>query len=214
MDSPSPMPLAAIDEPVPERAGPRFPRLLRVFEPAPPAETMLQDPAEIRAQYRYWQRRILYSSMIGYAMYYFVRKNLSLAMPGIGQELGIGKGDLGLFLTLHGLLYGVSKFANGFLGDRTNARTFMAAGLVFSALVNVCFGFGSAVMTLGVLWMLNGWVRSYTRAFAMKSRNCFVFIYFLSPIPRTLFEMVRPGRSTPRRRSGPRPVFCGPPRYR
>lgn len=136
-----------------------MPRLLRVFEPAPQAETMLHDPAEIRAQYRYWQRRILYSSMIGYAMYYFVRKNLSLAMPGIGQELGIGKGDLGLFLTLHGLLYGVSKFANGFFGDRTNARTFMAAELILSAILNVCFGFSSAVMTLGVLWMANGWVQ-------------------------------------------------------
>ena len=80
-------------------------------------------------------------------------------MPGLGKDLGIGKADLGLFLTLHGVLYGVSKFANGFLGDRTNARTFMATGLILSAIVNVCFGFSSAVVTLGLLWMLNGWVQ-------------------------------------------------------
>ena len=132
---------------------------LSLFAPAPPAEVMLEDPAEIRAQYRYWQRRILIGSIIGYASYYFVRKNLSVAMPGMSKDLGIGKADLGLFLTLHGVLYGFSKFGNGFLGDRTNARVFLAAGLILSALVNICFGFSSAVLTLGLLWMLNGWVQ-------------------------------------------------------
>ena len=120
---------------------------------------MLQEPAEIKSQYRYWQRRILFSTIVGYAMFYFVRKNLSIAMPEMGRELGIGKADLGLFLTLHGLLYGASKFANGFLGDRTNARTFMAAGLFLSATVNIAFGLSSTVLMLGLLWMLNGWVQ-------------------------------------------------------
>lgn len=137
----------------------RFPYLLRAFEPAPAAETILQDPEEVSTQYRYWQRRILLGTIVGYSAYYFVRKNLSVAMPGMAEDLGIGKADLGLFLTLHGLLYGVSKFAHGFLGDRTNARTFMAAGLVLSAIVNIFFGFSSTVLALGLLWMLNGWVQ-------------------------------------------------------
>jgi OPA family glycerol-3-phosphate transporter-like MFS transporter/OPA family sugar phosphate sensor protein UhpC-like MFS transporter len=119
----------------------------------------LTDPAEINAQYRRWQRQILISSIIGYAAYYFVRKNLSVAMPVMERDLGIGKSELGLFLTLHGVLYGVSKFANGFLGDRTNARTFMAAGLLLSAIMNVCFGFSSGAIALGVFWLLNGWVQ-------------------------------------------------------
>ncbi|HOY57365.1 MAG TPA: MFS transporter [Verrucomicrobiota bacterium] len=133
--------------------------LLSLFAPAPAAEVALEDPVEIKARYAYWQRRILISTIVGYALYYFVRKNFSIAMPGMGKELGIGKADLGLFLTLHGLLYGVSKFANGILGDRSNARTFMAAGLLLSAIVNVFFGFSSALLTLGVLWMLNGWIQ-------------------------------------------------------
>ena len=33
------------------------------------------------------------------------------------------------------------------------------AGLLLSAIVNVFFGFSSAVFTLGFLWMLNGWVQ-------------------------------------------------------
>jgi len=110
-------------------------------------------------KFRYWQRRTLIATMIGYAAYYFVRKNLSLAMPAMERDLGITKSDLGLFLTLHGLLYGVSKFANGFLGDRANARYFMIAGLLLSALANVVFGFSSAVIVLGMTWMANGWVQ-------------------------------------------------------
>jgi phosphoglycerate transporter family protein len=135
----------------------RFPSWLRLFEPTPAAAAPLTDPAGIRQSYRTWQRRVLISSLIGYAVYYFVRKNLSVAMPVLEDDLHLSKSVLGLFLTLHGVLYGISKFANGFFGDRCNARVFMVAGLVASALMNVFFGLGSAAVTLGVVWMLNGW---------------------------------------------------------
>lgn len=141
----------------PTQAGSRFPAWLRLFEPAPPAAKPLTDPDEIRSSYRLWQRRVLISTIIGYATFYFVRKNLSIAMPLMERDLGISKSGLGLFLTLHGVLYGVAKFANGFFGDRCNARAFMVVGLAASALMNIWFGLGSAVVTLGVVWMLNGW---------------------------------------------------------
>lgn len=78
-------------------------------------------------------------------------------MPVMESNLGIQKTQLGLFLTMHGLLYGVSKFANGFLGDRANARVMMVSGLGMSALLNVLFGLSSTVIALGVIWTLNGW---------------------------------------------------------
>ena len=135
----------------------RFPLLLRVFEPAPAMPVTLTDPAQIAASHRYWQRRIMVSTIIGYATYYFVRKNLSIAMPVMEKTLGFTKTDLGLFLTLHGVLYGVSKFVNGFFGDRCHVRTFMVTGLVLSAIANVFFGLSSAVAALGIFWMINGW---------------------------------------------------------
>jgi phosphoglycerate transporter family protein len=135
----------------------RFPVLLRFFEPAPPAPVMLTDPVQIKVEHRAWERRVMVSTIIGYAMFYFVRKNLSIAMPVMEKSLGITKTDLGLFLTLHGVLYGVSKFVNGFFGDRCHVRTFMVTGLVLSAVMNVCFGFSSAVAALGFFWMINGW---------------------------------------------------------
>ena len=50
-----------------------------------------------------------------------------------------------------------SKFGNGFLADRSSSRAFLTVGLVASAIMNVLFGFSSAVLTLGIVWMLNGW---------------------------------------------------------
>ena len=117
----------------------------------------LADPEQIRERYAFYRPRILLWTTVGYGMFYFVRKNLSIAMPVMHQQIGISKADLGLFLTLHGLLYGVSKFANGIIADRADARIFMAIGLIVSAVLNICFGLSTAVVTLGVFWMLNGW---------------------------------------------------------
>lgn len=134
-----------------------FGRLLRIFAPAPAATQEITGATEIANEYRFWQKRVLFTSIIGYATFYFVRKNLSVAMPIMQSSLGFKKTQLGLFLTLHGLLYGVSKFANGFLGDRANARAFMALGLGASALMNVLFGLNSTAVLLGLIWMANGW---------------------------------------------------------
>src|SRR2546426_91845 len=136
---------------------PAFGRLLRIFAPAAAIPIESHDADNVARKYRYWQKRVLLTSIVGYATFYFVRKNLSIAMPVMQSSLGFKKTQLGLFLTLHGLLYGVSKFANGFLGDRTNARAFMAFGLGASALMNVLFGFNSAVVVMGLIWMANGW---------------------------------------------------------
>src|SRR5437016_14262583 len=136
---------------------PAFGRLLRIFAPAAAITIESHDAGTVAGKYRYWQKRSLFTLIIGYATFYFVRGNLPFAMPLMEHNLGIQKQQLGLFLTLYGLLYGVSKFANGFLGDRANARAFMAFGMGSSALMNVFFGFSSAVVTLGLIWMANGW---------------------------------------------------------
>ena len=75
-------------------------------------------------RFKYWEFRTMAMCIFGYALFYFVRKNLSIAMPYLNEEMGISKSDLGLFLTLHGLIYGLSKFVNGIWGDRSNARYF------------------------------------------------------------------------------------------
>ena len=108
-------------------------------------------------RFKYWEFRTIAMCIFGYALFYFVRKNLSIAMPYLNEEMGISKSDLGLFLTLHGVIYGLSKFVNGIWGDRSDARRFLVTGLVFCAICNLLFGFSSSVLALGIFWVLNGW---------------------------------------------------------
>ncbi|WP_294079399.1 MFS transporter [Proteiniphilum sp. UBA5384] len=108
-------------------------------------------------RFKYWETRTIIACIVGYAMFYFVRKNISIAMPYMNQELGISKTDLGLFLTLHGLIYGLSKFINGIWGDRSNARYFLVSGLILCAIANILFGLSSSIVVLGIFWVINGW---------------------------------------------------------
>jgi len=87
------------------------------------------------------QWRVLIATMVGYTLFYFMRKNFSFAMPGLEQDCGITKAQLGNFLFAGGIVYGVSKFVNGFIGDRTNSRKMLCFGLLACTLVNVAFGF-------------------------------------------------------------------------
>lgn len=109
--------------------------------------------------FRRWQTRTIICAMLGYALFYFIRKNLAVALPSIEANLGISKVQLGVFLTLHGLLYGFSRLFNGMWADRTSARVFMVAGLLLSVLMNICFGLSSTALLLGVFWVINGWVQ-------------------------------------------------------
>jgi len=155
-------------------------QILTLLKPAPALEPMIADPARVQKEYRYWRTRTMYTTIIGYALFYFVRKNLSLAMPGMEADLGISKSELGLFLTLNGLIYGVSRFANGVAADRLNPRYLMSLGLFAAALMNLFFGLSSAVWAFGLFWMLNGWfqgmgfppcARSLTNWFSAKERG-------------------------------------------
>ena len=129
--------------------------------------------------FQYWQWETIIATMIGYALFYFVRKNFSLAMPGLQAEFGISKVELGLFLTLHGVIYGLSRFANGIISDRGSARIVASLGLMLCALVNIFFGFSDTaaewviaiaakygttwaftsvlVYIMGIVWIINGY---------------------------------------------------------
>ncbi|RKX37373.1 MAG: MFS transporter [Verrucomicrobia bacterium] len=126
------------------------------LNPAPDAPR-ITDQDEMRKSYKYWRFRSIYSILIGYMGFYFVRKSLAVAMPYIGEEFGYSKEKLGLILTVAGLTYGVSKFINGFGGDRTNPRYFMALGLILSAGMNLLFGLSSALLFFFLFWIINSW---------------------------------------------------------
>lgn len=97
---------------------------------------------EVIKKFKQWQWRTILVSMIGYAIYYFVRKNFSIAMPGLTAQYGISNTAFGFVIGIGSLIYGMSRFINGFVVDRYSARAVMAIGLLLCALSNFAFGFG------------------------------------------------------------------------
>ena len=84
----------------------------------------------IKKKYRYWEWRTIAVLFVGYALFYFVRKNLGMAIPAMEKELGITKTELGIFLTIHSIIYGLSRFMNGILVDRFSKKKIMSIGLL------------------------------------------------------------------------------------
>ncbi len=108
--------------------------------------------------------------------YITLSKHFSVVMPALEAELGISKVQLGIFLTLNGIIDGISRFVNGFLAEQVQPQeAHVPRPLVLSAVTNlvICFSpsmnsfmnvldtEGKATMTLvniiGTLWVLNGY---------------------------------------------------------
>ena len=109
--------------------------------------------------FRKAQTKFILSSAIVYAFFYLTRKNLSMAQPGMLEEGVISTYAIGTMLTIHGIVYGLSRFANGFWADRLNGRIFMTVGIALSALMNILFGCASLSILFAVFWVLNGWTQ-------------------------------------------------------
>ena len=109
--------------------------------------------------FRIAQNKFIVYSAIVYAFFYLTRKNLSMAMPGMMEEGVISTYAVGTMLSLHGILYGLSRFVNGFWADRLNGRVFMTIGLALSAVMNFCFGCTTLSVLFAVFWIVNGWTQ-------------------------------------------------------
>ena len=85
-----------------------------------PAPHVARLPADrIDAEYKRLRMQVFWGTFLGYATYYLLRKNFSLAMPYIVEESGYTKAQLGIVLTMLSIAYGFSKFVMGNVSDRT-----------------------------------------------------------------------------------------------
>lgn len=134
--------------------------MISFFKPAPHLKQVPDQ--EVDPLYRRMRWQIFFGIFFGYAAYYFVRKNFALAMPGM-IEAGYDKAELGFALSAISIAYGLSKFVMGTVSDRSNPRTFLAAGLFLSAITMLFMGFSpfatSSVWIMFVLLFINGWVQ-------------------------------------------------------
>lgn len=122
-------------------------------QPEPPQPP--KDAAQIDRLYRYWRVRVMYSMVTGYALFYFLRNNLPMASKAIIDEHHFSNTQWGVVLSSSTIVYAFSKFFSGIIGDRANPRLLLSLGLLFSAIVNVAFGFGAGLVSFALLWGLN-----------------------------------------------------------
>ncbi len=134
--------------------------LRQIFQPAPYQKT-IEDPSTVKKNYSYWRVRILYSMFVGYAFYYFTRKSFTFAVPGMIEDLGLTKGEIGLLASIFSMTYGFSKFASGILGDKTNPRYLMSVGLIITGFLNIFFGLSSSLLFFALFWGMNGWFQGF-----------------------------------------------------
>jgi OPA family glycerol-3-phosphate transporter-like MFS transporter len=129
-----------------------------VLRPAPPIDPLPEE--KVGAAYKRLRLQVFAGIFVGYAGFYLVRKNFSLAMPYLIDE-GYSRTELGFALSGVSIAYGLSKLLMGSVSDRSNPRYFMALGLALSACVMFVFGFApfalSSVAAMAVLLLLNGW---------------------------------------------------------
>jgi OPA family glycerol-3-phosphate transporter-like MFS transporter len=130
---------------------------LALFRPAPHLAPLPKE--KIDAAYRRYRWQVMLTIFFGYASFYLVRKNFSLAKPYLIDELHFSKADVGLIAAGLSVAYGLSKFVMGNISDRSNPRYFMAVGLILSGVINLFFGSFGSLWILVALWTLNGWVQ-------------------------------------------------------
>ncbi len=132
--------------------------MFKFFKTPPKKEAI--PKAKVDAFYSKMRWQVFFGIFVGYAGYYLVRKNFSLAMPNL-LEQGYTELELGFALSGVSIAYGLSKFLMGNLSDRSDARKFMPIGLFMSGLIMIIMGFfpfaTSSVMIMFLLLLLNGW---------------------------------------------------------
>src|SRR5574344_402821 len=104
---------------------------------APPMAQPEIAADKVDSKYKPWRLEVFLGIFIGYAGFYIVRKNFSMAMPFLTDPTGpygFDKGSLSIILSLNAIAYALSKFLMGSVSDRSNSRFFLPLGLVLAAL--------------------------------------------------------------------------------
>ena len=95
--------------------------LLSFFK-EPPAIEPIQDEEVVKKTYSHFRWRIFYSSFIAYVVFHICRKNIAVALPSMGEALHLSNTQLGLLGSSLYITYGVGKFINGILADKSNGK--------------------------------------------------------------------------------------------
>lgn len=106
------------------------------------------------------ENQVIWTLWLTYGAFYFCRTNLAVALPGIEQEFGFDKVQMGIVLLSLKVTYGIGQFLNGQLAERFSPRAMLSVGMIASAALNIAFGFGTALYFFLFVWAMNGYCQS------------------------------------------------------
>ncbi len=98
--------------------------------PEPPAATM-----------KVWRVRVLATTWLSYAGFYFCRKNFAIAKSSLIDSLDISKSELAHVFTAYLVAYMLGQFLTSFLGRKVALRLLLLTGMGISLGCNIVFGF-------------------------------------------------------------------------
>jgi OPA family glycerol-3-phosphate transporter-like MFS transporter len=102
----------------------------------------MTDSAEAQTQkIRVWRVRILATTWLSYAGFYFCRKNFAIAKSSLLTSLQIDKSDLAHVVSAYLMAYMLGQFLTAILSRKVASRTLLLAGMGISLGCNVVFGF-------------------------------------------------------------------------
>ncbi len=94
---------------------------------------------------------------------------MSIALPAIMKEFGYSRTDVGIIVSALFITYGIGQFINGQLGDKFGARKLIFIGIIFSAILNIAFGFTISLISMAIIWGANGYFQSMGWAPSIKT---------------------------------------------
>ena len=102
----------------------------------------------------------LLAVMFCYLFYYTGRQNFGFAIPGMQEEFGLTKAQLGWCGAAMLWSYAIGQAINGQLADRFGGRTLMSLGGILSFVMNLITSFAGGLVGIMVPWAANGFVQS------------------------------------------------------
>ena len=90
---------------------------------------------------RRWRVRILATTWLSYAGFYFCRKNFAIAKSSLLDSLEVSKSDLAHVFTAYLVAYMLGQFLTAALSRRLASRVLLLAGMAVSLGCNFVFGF-------------------------------------------------------------------------
>lgn len=122
---------------------------------------MIADAQRIDELYKRNRLSVLLTVTIGYGFVYTCRLGMSVVKKPLIDEGIFSASELGLIGSALFYGYALGKLINGFLADHANVKRFFAAGVLFTALINLAMGRSILLWIWFVLWGFNGWFQGF-----------------------------------------------------